>query len=89
MTWKVGFLRVARDKGIGAESYRVALVITAHIEVGAFSPVSVREIGEILSMKRPSVHRAIRVLVEREILRKRYAAGKLVGFEVVEFFGEN
>lgn len=88
MTWKAGFLRVAQDKGIGAECYRVLLVIAAHIDNGVFSPVSVREIGAILGIKGPSVHRALRVLVYHRVIRKRYTAGKLVGFEVVECFGE-
>ncbi len=86
-TWKEGFRRIARDHSITGEALRVLLVVLSFIEEGYFSSVTPREIGRILDIHDPSVRRAVRCLVEKGIMRKRYESGKLVGFEVVEHFG--
>lgn len=87
MTWEDGFIRVARDKEIGAECYRVLFVILASIEDGYFSPITPARISRVLNAEPSNVKRAIRVLVEKKVVKKRHASGKLVGFEIVEYFG--
>jgi DNA-binding MarR family transcriptional regulator len=86
-TWKEGFRRIARDRSITGEALRVLLVVLSSIEEGYFSSVTPREIGQILNVHDPSVRRAVRCLVEKGVMRKRYESEKLVGFEVVEHFG--
>ncbi len=88
-TWKEGFRRIARDRSITGEALRVLLVVLSAIEEGYFSSVTPREIGRILDIHEPSVRRAVRCLVEKGIIRKRHEQGKLVGYEIVEFFGAN
>ena len=40
MTWRLGFVRTAQDKEIGAEGYRVLFVILGFVEHGLFAPVT-------------------------------------------------
>lgn len=87
MTWTEGFVRIANDKEIGAESYRVLFVILGFVEDGLFSPITPAQIARILGAHQSNVKRALRLLVAKRIIKKRHAAGKLIGFEVVEFFG--
>ncbi len=88
-TWKKGLLRIARDSAISGESLRVLLVLIASVEYGYFSPVTPAVIAKTLDRRPSNVKRAVRPLVEKGIVRKRYEAGKLVGYEIVEFFGAN
>lgn len=87
MTWSKGFIRIAQDKEISAESYRVLFIILGFVEDGMFSPIAPAQIAIILSAHQSNVKRALRLLVAKRIIKKRYVAGKLVGFEIVEFFG--
>jgi DNA-binding MarR family transcriptional regulator len=86
MTWSKGFIRIAQDKEISAESYRVLFVIFGFVEDGMFSPITPVQIAIILSAHQSNVKRALRLLVAKRIIKKRYVAGKLVGFEIVKFF---
>jgi hypothetical protein len=86
MTWSKDFIRIAQDKEIGAESYRVLFVIFGFVEDGMFSPITPVQIAIILSGHQSNVKHALRLLVAKKIIKKRYVAGKLVGFEIVEFF---
>lgn len=80
-------MQLARNRKITGESLRVFMVILATIDSGLFSPVSIREIAEELSLHRRSVGRALDVLEKEGVIKKRFAAGKLIGFEVIEYFG--
>ncbi len=86
MTWSKDFIRIAQDKEISAESYRVLFVIFGFVEDGMFSPITPVQIAIILSAHQSNVKRALRLLVAKRIIKKRYVAGKLVGFEIVKFF---
>ena len=86
MTWSEGFIRIAQDKEIGAESYRVLFTILGSIEDGMFSPITPAQIAIVLSAHQSNVKRALRLLAAKRIIKKRHVAGKLVGFEIVEFF---
>lgn len=86
MTWRLGFIRTAQDKEVGAEGYRVLFVILGFVEYGLFAPVTPAQIARILNTHQSNVKRALRLLVVKRIIKKRHIAGKLVGFEIVEFF---
>ena len=86
MTWSEGFIRIAQDKEIGAEGYRVLFTILGFVKDGIFSPITPAQIAIILSAHQSNVKRALRLLVAKRIIKKRHVAGKLVGFEIVEFF---
>lgn len=87
VTWEEGFTRVAQDKEIGAEAYRALFVILASIEHGYFAPITPAHIAHILDCHQSAVSRALRLLVAKRIIKKRHVVGKLVGFEVIEYFG--
>ena len=86
-TWKEGFYGIARDREIGAECYRVLLIILGSVEYGLFSPVTPVAIARVLECDPSSVKRAVRTLIGKGIIRKRYASEKLIGYEVIEHFG--
>ncbi len=88
-TWKRGLLRIAKDSSINGESLRVLLVLVSFVEYGHFSPIIPAEIGRVLGKRPSNVRRAVKTLLEKGIVKKRCEAGKLVGYEIVEFFGED
>lgn len=78
---------MAKDPEVVGEALRVFLVIVASVEEGYFAPVTPAAISRILNRHSSNIKKAVRILVEKGIIRKRYTAGKLIGFEVAEFFG--
>lgn len=87
-TWQEGFLSIATDRSIGAECYRVLFAILGSLTDESFAPMTPTLLAQVLHMHESSVKRAVRVLVAKGVLRKRLTqAGKLIGYEVVEFFG--
>ena len=87
-TWRDGFLRIATDTTIRGECYRVLFAVLGSLTDESFSPVTPKSLAQVLHMHQASVKRALRILITKGILRKRHTqAGKLIGYEVVEFFG--
>ena len=55
--------------------------------MGLFLLLTPAAIARVLELHESSVKRSIRDLVENGVLKKRYESGKLVGYEITEFFG--
>lgn len=89
MTWREGFLRLATDKALVGEMYRVFFVIMAHMDKDYFSPLVPAEIVKILSISKQAVNRSVNRLVESGVVERHYVSGKLVGFNVTIFGKES
>jgi DNA-binding MarR family transcriptional regulator len=87
MTWGEGFLRVAQDKDIKGETYRVLFTIIGIANGQSFADIAQAEIAAILTMTPRSVNRAIKLLEQKQIISKRYEGGKLVGYRISQYFG--
>ena len=82
-TWRCVLRRIATDRTIHEEAFRVYLLLLSSAE-GSMSPFTPASIARTLNSYESSVKRAIRTLVGRGYLKKRYQSGKLVGYEILE-----
>ena len=80
-------ITLLKDKRVTGLGLRILLLLYASVEYGAFSPITPAAIARVLELHESSVKRSIRDLVESGVLKKRYESGKLVGYEITEFFG--
>ncbi len=78
-TWQAGLICVAKDTEIVGEALRVFLVVVASVEVGHFAPITPAMIARVLNRHPSNVKKALRVLVEKGVIRKRYETGSSWG----------
>jgi DNA-binding MarR family transcriptional regulator len=88
-TWKEKLLALLRDKRLTGSGLKILLLLYASVEYGSFAPITPARIARLLGTQESSVKRSIKGLVENGIVNKRYESGKLVGYEIVEFFAYN
>ncbi len=82
-------ISVLKDKRLTGLGLRIVLLLYASVEYGAYAPLTPAKIARVLELHESSVKRSIKGLVENGIVKKRYESGKLVGYEIVEFFAYN
>ncbi len=82
-------ISVLKDKRLTGLGLRIVLLMCASVEYGAYAPLTPAEIARVLELHESSVKRSLKDLVEKGIVKKRYESGKLVGYEIVEFFAYN
>ena len=73
------FRKIAKDKSLRGEDYRVLLILLASAESSSVE-IAQTEIAESLEIKRTRVSRAIKRLTSLGIISKKFIAGKLVGY---------
>jgi len=66
---------LACDPDLGAEAHRVFHLVLSQLSFGGVTPVNQTALAKDLGIARPSVARAIRLLVDKGILLKSDAAG--------------
>ena len=71
--------KIAKDKGLRGEDYRVLLILLASTESNSVEITQI-EIAQSLEIKRTRVSRAIKRLTENGVIKKKLIAGKLVGY---------
>lgn len=86
-TWRHGFLRIAREKEIGKEAYRVLFALLGSESDGNFISISRWELADILHMDPSNVTRATKLLEKKGVIKRRILRGRTVGYEIMEFFG--
>jgi predicted transcriptional regulator len=84
--WRDYLRAIACDRTLRGEDLRVLLLILSYVEDGVQIPLTPKDISKILGKSPDSISRAVRRLVERGAIAKRYEAGKLVGYEIKERF---
>jgi hypothetical protein len=81
---------IAADRDMGAEAFRVFLYLNSRLDFENLILVPQTEIAEALGMKRPSVSRAIKLLVTKEIIIRapevRYV-GRLSAYRLNPHYG--
>ncbi|VEP12888.1 hypothetical protein H1P_1700003 [Hyella patelloides LEGE 07179] len=70
---------IASNKDLKWLDLRVLLMLLANIQ-GATAEISQAAIARKLGMESPHVSSSIKKLVENGIIKKKYTAGKLVGY---------
>lgn len=85
--WREGFRRIARDKEIGKEAYRVLLALLGSEGEGNFISISRWELAEMLEMDPANVTRATKLLERKGILKRRQIRGRTIGYVIIEYFG--
>ncbi len=88
-TSKGALISLLKDKRLTGLGLRIVLLMCASVEYGAYAPLTPAEIARVLELHESSVKRSLKDLVEKGIVKKRYESGKLVGYEIVEFFAYN
>lgn len=86
MAWERGFERLAEEDLTG-EALRVLMYTFANLDYENYVRVSQSEISEKLKLRKQNVSRAIRVLVEKQILLEGDREGKFKTYRLNSFYG--
>jgi hypothetical protein len=77
---------IARDKELTIEPYRVLMLLLGKLDFQNWIHVSQNEIARELGMRQPNVSRALKLLIEKNILL-RHQSGKLSGYRLNPYYG--
>lgn len=87
MIFQEAFAYIAKDKTLTLETKNVLLYLLSRLDFENFVLVPHVEIAEELSMKRPNVSRAVKVLVEKHIIVEGPKVNRSRGFRLNHRFG--
>jgi hypothetical protein len=79
-------MAIAKDKELTTEPYRVLMVLLGRLDFQNWIYVSQKETARELGMKKSSVSRAFKLLIEKGILLK-HQSGKLHGYRLNPYYG--
>lgn len=79
-------LQIAQSN-LGQDALRVFLALSAHLDFNNLIQVCQSDVAKTLNMKQPNVHRAIRRLVDAEIILEGPKIGKHRSYRLNPYFG--
>lgn len=87
MVWEQGLKRLAQDEDLTGETLRVLMYCLSELDYENYLKVTQKDIVEALEMKRQNVSRAIKMLVDKQILIQGPKSGRSNTYRLNEFYG--
>jgi hypothetical protein len=78
---------IAADKDLGAEAWRVFAYLNSRLDFENLIVVQQTEIAAALTMKRPSVNRAVKLLADKQIILRGPKIGNVGSFRLNPHYG--
>jgi hypothetical protein len=78
---------IAADKDLGAEAWRVFAYLNSRLDFENLIVVQQTEIAAALTMKRPSVNRAVKLLADKQIILRGPKIGNVGSYRLNPHYG--
>ena len=87
MSWEAGMERLAKEPGMTGEAFRVFHMMAANLDWENYIKITQKDIAQELGMKKQSVYRAVKILVDKGIIIKGPKSGMSNTYRLNEFYG--
>ena len=87
MGFQDAFIELAKDPDLQGENYRVLLYLLGNLGFENYIAIPQKQIAEALEMPKQNVSRALKVLVEKEILLEGPKLGRTHTYRLSSAFG--